>query len=426
MKILLTGANGFIGGHILSALRVAGHEVVAAVRNPDRFPRLEKVTVIRADMNRDVSPADWAGRLDGVDAVINCAGILQQRHGQSIWAIHRDAPVALFKACDEAGIGKVIQISAIGTEAATDYAASKKAADDYLQAGSQNWVILRPSLVYAQGSYGGTSMLRALAVMPFFVPVIGSGEQCFTPIHADDLARLVVQALETDGLDRRIIEPCGPENIELADLVMRLRRWLGIRGGHILRVPRWLVGLGAWFGDRVGVGPLTSTSLAQLDFGTDADPRAFRETIGWEGRRLDDALAQNPAQVQDRLHARLYNLRPLVWISLIVLWLWSGMLGFLTDDAFVARYGDALGLGAEIIPWVGPVTGLWDLVLAGLVLARYKVVRTGALQLATIAAYTAGITFAQPDIWLDPFGSLLKNIPILVLILIWMVLEDER
>ena len=426
MNILLTGANGFIGSHFLAALLAAGHDVVAPVRRPDRFPPRPGVKVIPCDMNRDTNPALWRDRLDGIDAVINCAGILTDRRGQSLWAIHRDSPIALFDACREYGVRKVIQISAIGVDAPTDYAASKKAADVHLMNSGLDWVILRPSLIYAEGSYGGTSMLRALAAFPGVIPVIGGGDFSFTPLHADDLARLVLQAVEQEGLNRQVLEPCGPETLTMPELLMKLRQWFGIRGRTLLPIPEGLVGLMAKLGDRVGVGPLTTTSLRQLEFGTASDPQAFHQMVGWQGRTMDQALAASPAQVQDRLHARLYPVRPLVWLSLAILWLASGLLGFMTPDAFVAPYVRAFGLPEGIVPWIGPVTGLWDLLLAGLILARRRVIGTGLMQLATVGAYSLGISLATPGLWLDPFGALLKNIPILALILVWMVLEDER
>ena len=128
MKILLTGANGFIGRYLLAGLLSDGHDVVPAVRRPSETDRLlASPRSIKVDFNRDTKVGDWLPRLAGIDAVINCAGILQERPGQSIAAIHAAAPIALFKACREAGIKRVIQISAISTEAAagTAYAATK-------------------------------------------------------------------------------------------------------------------------------------------------------------------------------------------------------------------------------------------------------------------------------------------------------------
>ncbi len=136
MRVLLTGANGFIGAHLTAALLAAGHDVVAAVRSRESMARrFPDVGALAADMNRDTTAAAWRPRLEGVDAVINCAGVLQGGRGQDMAAIHHLAPAALFDACVEAGVQRVVQISAISAdaEAGTDYALSKKRGDDHLQ-----------------------------------------------------------------------------------------------------------------------------------------------------------------------------------------------------------------------------------------------------------------------------------------------------
>jgi nucleoside-diphosphate-sugar epimerase len=119
MNVLLTGANGFIGRYLIAALIGAGHHVVPAVRRPsDTDLLLPAAASIAVDFNHDTRPDDWIPRLAGIDAVINCAGILQARGWQSITSIHATAPIALFTACRRAGVRRVIQISAISADAA--------------------------------------------------------------------------------------------------------------------------------------------------------------------------------------------------------------------------------------------------------------------------------------------------------------------
>src|SRR6185295_13448299 len=118
MRILLTGANGFIGRTLLARLVGAGYDVIPAVRNPAQMDAIVgKSPVLAVDFNRDITPEAWTPRLAGIDAVINCAGILQGRRGQSIDAIHNRGPRALFAACAAAGVRRVIQISAISATA---------------------------------------------------------------------------------------------------------------------------------------------------------------------------------------------------------------------------------------------------------------------------------------------------------------------
>ena len=125
MTILVTGATGFIGRHICACLLGRGHVVTGAARNvaslTRRFPG---VNCVQIDMNRMLAPDEWIAVLAGIDAVVNCAGILQSSIDQSAEAIHAAAPKALFDACVALGIRRVVQMSAVSadSEAGTEYA----------------------------------------------------------------------------------------------------------------------------------------------------------------------------------------------------------------------------------------------------------------------------------------------------------------
>jgi uncharacterized protein YbjT (DUF2867 family) len=314
MNILLTGANGFIGRYLLASIAAAGHRVTPAVRRPSEIDGLLiGPNSVAVDFNIDIRPEDWLPRLAGIDAVINCAGVLQGRPGQSIEAIHAAAPKALFAACLEAGVKRVIQISAISAEetARTAYASTKREADDFLASTDLDWVILRPSLVYAEGAYGGTAFFRALAALPFIVPVVGTGNQVFQPIHIDDLSAAVLRVLDQPTIRRVIVDPVGPNTLTLREILVDLRRWLGFPAARIIEVPIYMVHAAARLGDILG-GPVNTTSVRQLVFGNAGQPAPFVEALGIKPRRWSDALFARPAQAQDRWHARLYFLRPLL------------------------------------------------------------------------------------------------------------------
>lgn len=429
MRVLLTGANGFIGAHLTAALITAGHQVVAAVRKPAalaaRFPGIETVA---ADMNRDTTPEAWRPRLAGVEAVINCAGVLQGGRGQDMAAIHHLAPAALFDACAAAGVRRVIQISAISADdaAGTDYARTKKQADDHLRGLDLDWVVLRPSLIYGEGAYGGTAMLRALAVFPFVTPLVGRGGQAFRPLHVEDLARTVLVCLTRPDLARRTLEPVGPKIETVKDILAQYRAWLGRAPARPLYIPLGIIRLLCRLGDLLGRGPLTTTSLKQIEYGNVGQENGFIETIGFRPASLAESLRRRPAQTQDLWHARLYLLRPLVRAVLVLLWLVSGLLGLWTLRTFAVPLLGAVGIPAILATALALGASLLDLVLAGLLAANWRPRLTVAVQLAVIAGYTLVLTAIAPHLWGDPFGPLLKNLPILVLVLVQGILAEER
>jgi uncharacterized protein YbjT (DUF2867 family) len=426
VRILLLGAAGFIGRELAGALAARGHELVAAVRRAGWVAPLGVHAVTVIDLNRATRPEDWSEALRGCDAVVNCAGILQGTRAQSMRAIHAAAPIALFRACERAGVRRVVQVSAISAEraAGTEYAASKLEADEFLRSTSLDWVVLRPSLVFTRGAYGGTALFRAMAALPFAIPVPGSGEQRFQPIHVRDLARVVVEALEGTRLVRRTVDPVGPEVVTLRQVLEDYRRWLGFEAVPFVPMPAWIVRTAARVGDHLG-GPINSTAVAQLEFGNVGDAAAFESASGCGASGWRAALAAEPAHAQDRWHARLYFVRPLLRAALVALWLVSGLAGLFALDEWAPRLAAATAMPASFaLAALGAACGL-DLVFAALVAGRWRPRRLALLQLLAIGAYTALATALWPALWAEPLGPLLKNLPIAAAVAAWGAIEEE-
>lgn len=428
MRLLLTGANGFIGRYLLTACRGAGHDVVAAVRDPAALRRIwPELETMAIDLNRDTDIATWLPRLQGIDAVVNCAGILQGSRSQSATAIHRDGPAALFNACAARGIRRVVQISAISAdpEAGTEYAESKASGDTALRLHEDlDWVILRPSLVYADGAYGGTALMRGLAALPLFLPVPGRGDQAFQPIHIDDLAAALLTILETPAIRHRVIDPVGPDVVPLRTLLADLRQWLGLVPARPFHVPLPLVRLAGVIGDRIG-GTINGTAIRQMLHGNTGDAIVFTATTGVVPRGWHAGLAAMPAQVQDRWHARLYFLRPALRWTLALMWMVSGLLGLAQAQTLApAMLAPALGQSGAVA--AGVAASLLDLLFAALLLRRWRPYPLAGLQIATILGYSLVLTVLAPLLWWDAFGPLLKNIPILVAVAMLAALEEER
>ncbi len=429
MRVLLTGATGFLGRHIAAKLLTDGHTVTAIVRDPAvmrrRFP---SARAIGADISRLTRPEDWQPLLVGVDAVVNCAGILQATHLASAEAIHTVAPIALFDAAELAGIRRVVQISAVSAdpEAGTDYARTKAAADDHLRASALDWFVIRPSLVYGQGSYGGTSFLRGLAGLPVFIPLIGNGEQTFQPIHADDVARSVAVCLDIATPPRRTLDAVGPKILTTRQVIERTRAWLDLPPARFIPIPMRLIRPIARVGDLVGGGPVTTTALRQMEYGNVSDPKRFAESIGFTPASLDQSLTQSPSHVQDRWHARLYFLPGLLTLSLALMWFGSAIAGWITLPPDAIALTRMLGLPDTAASWLAGAFCALDLGIGAWIVSRRQPIWCGLAQLAIVGGYTIGLGLALPQLWLDPYGALLKNLPILAAILVWMATRERR
>ncbi|WP_083942925.1 SDR family oxidoreductase [Sphingomonas soli] len=421
MRILLLGAGGFIGRQILAELAAHRHAVTAVMRSP---ATLGEAKVVPRDLAKMTDPSDWQGLVEGQDMIVNAAGILR---GPTMDAIHHEMPRALHAAARQAGVRRIVLLSAISARAdvATDYARSKLAGEQALRESGVAWTILRPSLVYGEGSYGGTSLLRGLAGLPWFVPLPGKGDFAFTPLHVADLARAVREVCERGSFAGQVIEPVGPETLSLRDLLGRYRAWLGLGRARFLSVPMPVMRLLGRFGDLTGSGPIASNSLTQMVAGNSGDSSAFADAMGWTPRSLDSALHLRPAGVQDRWHARLFFLVPAIKAVLVLLWVSSALLGLFGGTAATAELVRALGItsGAGEALRIGG--GLLDLGIAALLLTDRVRLATPA-QCGAIIGYTLVLSAAQPGLWLDPLGPLLKNLPILALVLVYGVIGERR
>lgn len=430
MRILILGANGFIGSRILGRLLSEGHQVRAAVRDPARLrPRFPAIEAIPVDLNRFVEPDDWRVSLEGIEAVINCAGALQSSRTQRLAAIHRDGPAALYRACLEAGCRRAIHLSAISADpaAGTEYARTKHAAEEHLKTLELDWVILRPSLVYGEGSHGGTSLLRALAALPWILPLPGRGDQAFQPIHLDDLVETVALVLCEPRLSRAVLEPVGPERLDTAAIAARLRAWLGLKPARLVHVPMALVRAAARLGDLVGAGPLRTSAVEQLLHGNAGDPAPFIAATGIRPRSMSDALMARPATVQDLWHARLFFLRPLLRLGLALFWIWTGLaVLFLMPRAEGDALLGAAGIPVLLQPFAWLAGGLLDLALGVWLLFARRIAPVGLAMLAVAGGYLAILGTATPELWLDPLGGLAKT-PIVMLATLFLVaVAQER
>lgn len=422
---LVLGANGFLAGYVIAALRQHGWRVLRGQRSGGRSLGEDER---RADLSRMTTPEDWIEALRGVDAVVNVAGILRETGAQTFQRIHFDGPLAAARACVAAGVPRFVQISALGRSDDGGFIASKHRFDEALLALPLGAVVLRPSVVYAaSGSYGGTSLLRALAAFPGWHLLPGDGHWPIQPLAAEDLGLLA--ALAAAGGQRGTFEVGGPRPMSLAEYQLAWRRWLRIDGDAAIRVPEALVSVQVSIGERLGAGPVGETMWRMLRRGniTAADAGArLRADFGEAPRELPEVLAATPSQVQDRWQAQLYFLAPTLRFSIVVLWLISALAGWLTPAAAI----ESITAGSPMQAWqpvlLARITGALDAVLALLLLVGWRPRLILGLMGLSVLAYTAAFGLLLPAQWLDPLGGLAKNLVLMPALAVAWVLAERR
>jgi uncharacterized protein YbjT (DUF2867 family) len=432
MRILIAGGDGFIGSHITAQL-LETHQITIASHQPERAKRrFPSASVIGCDFSRDTDAALWLERLQGIDMVINCVGVLHTLKPETIYNIHQHTPLAMYQACQQLGIKHVVQISAIGTEKNPHiaYATSKKATDDFLMQSGLIATVIRPSYVYSNGSYGGSSLFRGLAALPFVIPLVGKGEQKFQPIHAEDLAKIISHIANHPPEHSQILYGVGPETLDLKTLLQRYRNWLGLAKGRFISTPLWVLKLMAPLGALLPWLPINPTTVGMMqDLDIAIAPAKEYDRLcaatGIKPRSITTALQQSPANVQDRWHAKLYFLSPLTRVVLAFIWILSGLVSLLNPSASYNLLA-AAGFNPLTHSYLLTISANFDILLGiWLLWGRYQSL-ANILQLLAVAAYTLFISCTIPHLWANPLAPIAKNLPILVLILIFMVIGKER
>ena len=432
MNILVTGAAGFIASQIVTDLLAAGHSVTGAVRNTEYakniFPTMK---IIQCDFIRDTTPELWVERLKGIDLVINCVGIFHHPNKKIIWAIHHDTPRALFDACVKVGVKKIIQISALGVDKSdVPYSVTKKAADDYLTTLPIPSVILRPSLVYGRGSYGGTSLFRGLVGLPFITPVPGPGTQEFQPIHLQDLSKAVVKLVNLPSTDKILLNAVSSKRMNLNEILTKMRAWLGFQKSVIVHTPLWIIRIAAFFGDFIPYSGLNTTAykmMMQNNVTTAEETQKFHDTIGFTPRDYSEGLYSQPSTVQDHWHSRLFFLKPVLQNSIAFIWLFTAFCSvFLYPRSASYQLLGDVGVSEAWQPLAFYGASLLDAILGVAMLIGYRLKLTGGLQLLAIGLYTAVITWKLPQLWIEPFMPIAKNIPLVVATLVFLAMESDR
>lgn len=422
-KVLITGATGFIGSHLAEALSDAGHDVRCAVRECPFHGKCGRFACVPVDYTRDFDPDAWHRRLTDIDVTINAVGILREQGAQTFEALHDRAPRALFAACVAAGV-KVVQISALGADeqATSKYHLSKKAADDALLASSNKAVVVQPSLVYGPG---GTSarLFNMMASLPL-IPLPGSGDQAIQPIHIDDLTQAVVRLVETERYLGQRVPLVGPEPLTLRRYLDELRRSLGLGPGKFMRIPAALVDITAQIGQRSGKGLLDVDTWQMLQRGNTADPRATMELLGRGPKPVSEFTSWSEREL--RLSGLMEWLELVLRVSLAAVWFVAGVVSmgvYPVEDSYamLARVGITGGLAPIALYGAAAMDIAFG--LGTLFLRQRKLLWIA--QVTLIVLYTITITFYLPEFWLHPFGPLIKNLPILAIILLLYELEKR-
>lgn len=237
-NICILGGGGFVGHHLVALLAARGLKVRVPARRRDAVKDLvvlPSVEVVETDIH---DPASLKKLFDGMDAVINLVGLLhesdsgkgdgQQARRGSFQHAHVELPRKVVQACKEAGVRRLLHMSALGAEAASRsaYQRSKAAGEALVMQADLDVTVFRPSVIFGPGDSFLTLFADLLKLAPA-VPLAGANAR-FQPVFVSDVARAFAAALDQPETHGQRYSLCGPKVYTLAELVRLTAASLGL------------------------------------------------------------------------------------------------------------------------------------------------------------------------------------------------------
>ena len=266
--ILVTGGSGFVGGHVVHELRGRELSVRCLVRDPRKAAKLAAwgCELVQGDMT---DPAALRRAVEGVDAVVHLVAIRQGAEAE-FRRVMVEGTRNLLAAASDAGVGRFVHMSALGTSEQTKslvpYYGAKWETEELVRGSGIPYVVFRPSFVFARDG-GILPTFVKLARLSPVTPITGNGRQRIQPIWADDLATYFGDAVTRDDVTGSVYEVGGPDAVTWNEFWSRLKRTLGQRRPSV-HVPLAFMRVNALVTERLpGNIPLTRDLLKMLAYG---------------------------------------------------------------------------------------------------------------------------------------------------------------
>lgn len=311
MLIVVTGATGFIGGHLARALAASGHRVRATARETSNTTEIEADGIeIRRGSLLDESFA--AEVCQDADIVFNLMGRMggPSVREKDMHLVNVDAVTTLLKACRKSRVRQFIHCSTPGVvgmvgvapecmpyRPAGPYERSKcdgeKAVILYSQNGGVPATVVRPDFVYGPGDMHKLKMFRTIKEGRF--PIIGSGRSLLHPTYVEDVIRGLMIVMDNQAAYGEIFNIAGPEPVSVAGFIGAIADGLGVKPPR-MRVPTLAAGLAA-VGSEIGSAilrrepPLTRYQVKFFTRSHTSDISKARQMLGFEPLvRLDEGI----------------------------------------------------------------------------------------------------------------------------------------
>jgi len=284
--ILITGATGYIGRHLVTRLVAEGERPRCLVRDTKRAATIlpaDKVELVQGDT---ITPVSLAAAIQEVDTIVHAAFITAD-HKQSAGNHYEETNVQgtrnVIQAAKDAGVQRIIEVSGLGTrpDKPGTYMEGRYLAETMLKESGLDWTIIQPSVLFGKDApfiKGLADLIRSAPI----VPLIGGGKMLFQPIYVEDVVTIILQVLaEPERTNKKTYTIGGPAYLSFTQVIDALLHTM-----HKTRIkaptPTSLVGVGAAVMEAVlPKPPLTRAAMTLFTFDNTTDLNSVERDFGF-------------------------------------------------------------------------------------------------------------------------------------------------
>ncbi len=262
--VTIFGGSGFVGRTLVQRLAAAGWIIRVVVRDTETAQALKtagdvgQIVPMRGDITM---PPTVAAAVVGADAVVNLVGILYEKGRRTFQRLHVDGAANVARAAREAGAQRLVQMSALGADAASParYARTKAAGEDAAKAEFPGTTVTRPSVVFGADD----NFFNQFAALSRVLPALPVFPTRFQPVYVGDVADAIMRILDHRDTAGRVYELGGPRVYsfrQLMEIVLKETK----RSRMLLPVPLAVAQVQAFFLQWLPVPPLTPDQVRLL------------------------------------------------------------------------------------------------------------------------------------------------------------------
>ena len=229
MRVLVTGATGFVGKAVVRALRAESHEVRCLVRTPGREVVLQD-RELDIHYGRVTDPSALRAAIYDLDAVVHLVAVIREKGSSTFDAINHLGTKNVAAAAAQAGVSHFIHVSAIGPQDSTiyPYLYSKWQGEQEVIASGMPYTILRPSILFGEGDEFTNTLAGMVRAFPI-VPLAGTGATQFQPIAVEDMAQCVMATIGNEELMGKTVEIGGPQHLTYTEILQLIARTIRVK-----------------------------------------------------------------------------------------------------------------------------------------------------------------------------------------------------